>query len=265
MAQQRQGLGITTMAVDFGKRVDNTAYCVVEMFSVPLRPTCDRCDAPVSWHQRIGWWCGNADSCTRTDHRGERPLVMKARTHYDARALRRIDLNTPYTVQVQRLAKIYRNAQKYSRKMLLVVDCTGVGEGPTDSLLAEGIPLVPIYLSSGERLTPSFARPYDEIRATYGKAALAGRISRILGERRIHLPQELPHAKPGEMQIVMGQLEGFGVKIDEHSGYESFEGLGTHDDYVIAIAMAVTIERHLHATWRRAAKNLLRARKRRLS
>ena len=258
-----ESLQMATLAVDFGKRVDNSAYCLSELFSVPETDTCDRCKDPVRWHQKVGWWCGNRN-CVTQDHRGERAYTTKGKTHYLARGLERLDLGTPYTEQVERLAEVYHGAREQIRKVLMVVDCTGVGEGPTDSLLAEGIPLVPIYLTSGERLTVNFERPHGEIRATYGKAALAGRASRILGERRLLLPQQLPYAAEGEIDQVMKQLHGFGVKIDEHSGYERFEGMKTHDDYVIAITLSVTIERHLHRVWRQAAQRLLRARKRRL-
>ena len=254
-----------TIGVDFGKRVDNSAICVFELISVPITGSCERCKRPVKWHLgSMSWWCGY---CSVWNEMMQGPVerLTPGVTHYQSRVMERLDTGIPYPQQIDRIGEVFSGVKARCDRVVMLVDCTGVGEGPADSLIAEGIPLVPVYLTSGDRLQFK-PKPARDVRCTYGKAALAGRLMRLSGERRMRMPSRLPKAPEGEIEILRQQIETFGVKVDEKTGHEHFESLhsGEHDDYVIAITLAGTVERKMHVDWRRAATRLMIHRRRRV-
>ncbi|OPY54055.1 MAG: hypothetical protein A4E48_00441 [Methanosaeta sp. PtaU1.Bin060] len=164
-------------------------------------------------------------------------------THYVAPFLQRLPLETKYPQQVARFVEIITGAaQKCQWKCPppeVFMDVTGVGEGPADLLEPElrkiGIRgLNRVRFTHGDRIT---APPGRQI--SIGKSWMGSRLQILAESQRVHLP-DIPEAR-----ALAEELLDFDIEVDEDGG-EKLGAMrpGTHDDMVIALALATLKESH---------------------
>lgn len=93
---------------------------------------------------------------------------------------------------------------------IIVVDKTGVGEGPLDFLRAEGLPVQP------------------EIMSLQRKATIMGNLKLLFEQGRIRIPNE---------KELIDQLELFEYEFTESGNVKLHAPEGSHDDEVVALAL----------------------------
>ncbi len=140
--------------------------------------------------------------------------------HVHVRHLERLPLGTPYPQVIERITALVGKLPGAS----LVVDATGVGRAVLDHM-AELEP-VPVTITGG-RLTS-----YD------------GRMWRV--PKKVLLRPLVAATESGRLKVAKGLREAeafqreflaFQRRITER-GHDVFEGVGEHDDLVIAVALA---------------------------
>jgi hypothetical protein len=153
--------------------------------------------------------------------------------HYLIRHLERLPLQTPYPTVADRLAQIVAGVKANSGRVPEVrVDATGVGLPVCDVLTAAGVSVTPCFFTHGDRLIEET----QPARISVGKAYLVSRLQALLQTGRIHLPHT------AEADALAKELLDFEIKIDEDGNdrYGAFR-VGTHDDLVTALGLAVLI------------------------
>jgi hypothetical protein len=142
--------------------------------------------------------------------------------------LERYPLGTPYTSVADRVATLVRDPRLSSPE--LVVDSGGVGGAVADILTAEGVRLVPLAFTGGQR-----AR-YEGGSWRVPKAELVGALDVALTTGRLKIAQGLPL-----WPALREELLCFRRMIDLKTAHVSFEHRTAfgHGDLVIATALAV--------------------------
>ena len=163
----------------------------------------------------------------------DRPLALpKQRPTYRMNALHRWPLGTPYTAVSAAVAKMLQ-LPAYT-KAVLAVDHTGVGRPVMEMLFDElkrikfGGFVVPITITAGQTVTH-----LDGGAKRVPKRELVSVLQVLLQSKRLQIPRTLELA-----QLLVKEMANFKVKITE-SANETFNAReGTHDDLVLATALA---------------------------
>lgn len=182
--------------------------------------------------------------------------------HYLVRYLSRLPLGTPYPGVVDRLKEVTISVKEITRKelmsrrtyfdgadleglgrglnarMTMFVDATGVGQPVMDLLKGAGVKATAVYFTHGDRRTK------DEAGVKLGKAWLVSRLQALLQTERIHLP-DTPEAK-----VLAKELLDYEIRLEENANdkYGAFK-VGTHDDLVTALGLAVQGEKPKLTYW----------------
>jgi hypothetical protein len=125
-----------------------------------------------------------------------------------------------------------------SRHTRLVVDATGVGRPVVDLLRAARLDPLPVVITGGD--TESHEDGFWRV----PKRDLVSRLQVVLQAKRITFAEGMR-----DVQILVQELLNFQVKIttNAHDTYGAWRE-GTHDDYVLAVAIAVWAgERFAHS------------------
>lgn len=192
---------IPVIGVDVGQRRDPTAIAVAE---IELR--------------------ASADSMRRP----------RCEAHYLVRFLGRLPLGTPYPEVALRIAKICGQvAARSGREPVVFIDATGVGLPVLDQLraskpIAKRIDAV-LFTAGRRRIEKPAAG-----RVMLGKEYLVSRLQSLLQCERLHLPET------AEASILALELRNFEIRVDAKARQRSGAfRVGTHDDLVIALGLAV--------------------------
>jgi hypothetical protein len=143
--------------------------------------------------------------------------------HFLVRHLERLTLGTSYPAIAQRLVQIEAQIlQRTAAPPDLYVDATGVGR-PVVDLLQDDLPHSKVIHS-----------------VTLGKAYLVSRLQTLLQTGRLHLP------RTPESEILAQELLDYQIRVDEKANerYGDFK-VGSHDDLVTAMGLAVQVEPRL--------------------
>lgn len=200
-------MGIITVGIDIGPKVDPTAIAVSE---VQLRPRADE------------------DPGGYTDD------------HHIIRHLERLQLGTPYPKVADRLVEIVEGIIARSGQAPIVyADATGVGLPVVDVLRerfkGRYVKIIPVYFTHGDR------RSVEDVpeggggkQVKLGKAWLVSRLQALLQTTRLHLPAT------EEARALAKELQDYEIRITENANdtYGAFK-VGTHDDLVTALGLAV--------------------------
>ncbi len=214
-----------TIGVDIGQKVDPTAIVVCEA----TRPQPSTTVV--------------APGVMRTT----RP-AGKAETSYTARMIQRLPLNTPYPDVAAAIVDVVANLRlRTTRKPLIYVDASGVGL-PVVDLLRQALAGKPHMLTAclftyGDRYTND--RHYRTPTASVGKAYLVSRLQALLQTERIKLPET------SEARVLAKELQDYEIHIDQDANMKAgaFK-VGTHDDLVTALGLAVLDDPILEANSR---------------
>jgi hypothetical protein len=161
--------------------------------------------------------------------------------HWVVRFLERQPLGTSYPAVARRLGAIVENvwrAQPYGDlvhpdlDIEVFADATGVGAPVTDLLNEAGIAVTPVYFTHGDR------RSVVDGQVMLGKAWLVSRLKTLFQQGRIHLPPAHPEAA-----AMARELEDYEIRVTEDANdrYGAFK-VGSHDDLVTALGLAVQVE-----------------------
>jgi len=202
------------MGVDIGQKRDPTAIAVVE------------------WERRIVGEEVIRRGNVIVDRRDETEY------HYTARYLERLPLGTPYTEVSRRVGDLAKAVKEKTggRLSKLYVDATGVGKPVVDLLRECGVRTAEVYFNHGDKRTE-----VSRTQVSLGKAYLVSRLQALLQSGRIHLP------KTDEAEVLAQELMDYEIRVDQDANdrYGAFR-VGTHDDLVTALGLAVQAEpKHL--------------------
>jgi len=173
----------------------------------------------------------------------------KKESHFLVRHLERLPLGTPYPQVARRLCEICQSVnQRCGQRPEVFVDATGVGKPIVDILEASSpeAHLWSVIFTHGDRRTEN----RHERRVTLGKAHLVSRLQALLQCGRLHLPAT------AEARALAKELLDYEIRVDEnaHARYGAFR-VGTHDDLVTAIGLAVQKEPTISAYAGQALSN----------
>lgn len=158
----------------------------------------------------------------------------KTEYHNLVRHLERLPLGSPYPTVADRLAVIVEAVENREDELDRVyVDATGVG-APVVDLMRERVSarIVAVYFTHGDRRVEHSRRD-----VTLGKAFLVSRLQALLQTCRVHLPRT-PEAKELAEELMDYEIR---VDRDANDRYGAFR-VGTHDDLVTALGLAVQVE-----------------------
>ncbi len=167
--------------------------------------------------------------------------------HFLIPYLERLPLEMKYPDQVKRFAKVIEGTvQKCQWKCPppeVYADVTGVGEGVCDMLEPE-IRKMGIIRLNRVRFTHGDKVLRNGRQISIGKEWMANRLQILSESQRIHLDKNNPEA-----QALGEELLDFDIEVDEEGGakYGAMRP-GTHDDLVVALALATLRERPNTAT-----------------
>lgn len=169
--------------------------------------------------------------------------------HHIIRRLERLPLRTPYHEIAARLAAVVEGVRmramqdEVDRLALprmqrgpeqeivptVYVDATGLGKPLMDALAVEGVPLIAVYFTYGDKRIPQGDRSIS-----LGKAWLVSRLQVLLQAGRVLLP------KTTEAAALATDLQNYEITMvpdaNEHDGAFT---VGAHDDLVTALGLAV--------------------------
>lgn len=219
---------------DIGQKADPTAIVVIEVQKATRGPG--------------GWILPKGERVC--DGRDIRFAPGKSEIVYVARDLKRLPLGTPYPEVARKIAGLVLALQERKIwKPRLLVDATGVGL-PVVDLLREALrgrpcTLVPCTFTHGDKYTRN--RTIKGETASVGKAHLVSRLQALLQTGRLKLPV-LP-----ESEALARELMDYEIRVDTNANdqYGAFK-VGTHDDLVTALGLAVLDDPFAEAA-RRAA------------
>jgi hypothetical protein len=138
------------------------------------------------------------------------------------RHLERLPLGTPYPKVVERIGNLVDKLPGAA----LVVDATGVGRAVLDQMREAGLAPVAVTITGG-RFTS-----YDGTMWRVPKKALLRPLVATTEAGRLKVAKGLREA-----DALLRELQAFQRRITER-GHNTFEGIGSHDDLVIAVALA---------------------------
>ncbi len=210
---------------------------------------------------------------------------------YQLRHLERFKLRTPYHEIVARVGALMESPQLttrvertppshwdpvaiddwhrrpfHERKPVLVVDATGVGGPVCDMLTVAGIPYTGVLITGGEEEIPPTIHTTVEWVARSGpggggskrerespfwrvpKRDLVATVQVLLQGRRLRFAAGLPL-----VDVLQRELLNFQVKINPQTAHDSYGAWreGTHDDLVLAVALAAWKAEKKHGPKRR--------------
>ena len=177
-----------------------------------------------------------------------REVNARTEVHFTVRHLERLPLGTPYPAVAKRFAEVVYGAHDKIKDewhwlsvATLYVDATGVGQ-PVIDLLREHITdwrVSEVYFTYGDRRNEAFEGAIQ--RVSLGKAYLVSRLQALLQTGRLQIPKN--HR---EADALVQELLDYEIRVDENANdrYGAFR-VGTHDDLVTALGLAVQADRPL--------------------
>ncbi len=137
------------------------------------------------------------------------------------RHLKRLPLGTPYPKVVERIGDLVDHLPGAA----LVVDATGVGRAVLDQMRESGLEPVPVTITGGRFIS------FDGDHWRVPKKALLRPLVATTEAGRLKVARDLPEAEA--LQV---ELQAFQRRITAR-GHDAFQGVGEHDDLVIAVAL----------------------------
>lgn len=147
--------------------------------------------------------------------------------HHDLVHLEKLRPGLAYPAQAEALVSIAESLAT-DEQPTLWVDATGVGRAVVDLIRAASpFPVKAVTLTSA---TEAVAKGSS---VSVPKAELVSTLEVVLSTRRLHAAPDLPLADD-----LRGELGAFGYEMSP-TGRPLYEGKGSHDDLVIAVALGV--------------------------
>ncbi len=138
------------------------------------------------------------------------------------RHLERLPLRTPYPKVVERIGSLVDKLPGAA----LVVDATGVGRAVLDQMRESGLEPIPVTITAGRFIS------FDGDHWRVPKKALLRPLVATMDTGRLKVARDLPEAEALQVELL-----AFQRRITAR-GHDAFQGVGEHDDLVIAVALA---------------------------
>jgi hypothetical protein len=220
------------IGIDIGQRVDPSAIVVAEAQQRDYTLEAPELPPPAIGAQRIF-------DQRRSYTLAVEPIPTGGEQHYVIRHIERLPLGTPYPKVAERLAEIYGKLIASGHAPQCFADATGVGLPVVDLLTAAGVPVIPVFLTGGERET------FDGREIHLAKTRLVSRLQVLLQTRRVHLPDT------DDARALQQELLDFEIKVTEAANLQfgAFK-IGSHDDLAVALGLATRDSyRYRPQTW----------------
>lgn len=164
-------------------------------------------------------------------------VLEKGFSKYAVRYLQRLPLDMPYPAQVDFLVRLFNRKPLQSSRKVLAIDYTGVGRPVVDLAQQRGLNPLGIAISGGNE--PHWNESLD--RVTVPKRDLVGTLQIFAQSDRLKVASNLRFGP-----VLAQELANFRVKIDTRTAHESYGAWreGTHDDLVLATAIALWAAEH---------------------
>lgn len=165
-------------------------------------------------------------------------VLEKQGEEYHVRHLERPRLGTPYPAIVERVRSLLSSGP-LKGNTALVVDKTGVGAPVVDMFRKAGLRPVAVTITGGNVVTK------EEDGYHVPKRDLVSTLQVLFQAGRLKVAAKLPQAR-----LFVEELLNFQVKIDLRTAHDSYGAWreGTHDDLVLAVALACWYAEHPRPT-----------------
>lgn len=207
-------MGLITIGVDIGQRVDPTALAVTEFINNTFE---------TRLLERLAIGTPYPDVAKRISE------VCKSLLKRKSEELLKVRLLPSYESELVK--------SDAAAEIWLVIDATGVGlpvvEIVREEIKDTGIKLTAAFFTHGDRTTIHRGRP----EATVGKAYLVSRLQALSQTNRILLP------RTPEALAMKEELRVYEIHVDANANdtYGAFK-VGLHDDLVTALGLSVIID-----------------------
>ncbi|MBY0508666.1 MAG: hypothetical protein K2P94_00810 [Rhodospirillaceae bacterium] len=157
-----------------------------------------------------------------------------SRTAYILRHLERLKLGTPYPAQVAYVGSLLaRPPLSNTEGTELIIDKTGVGRAVFDMFAAAGFKPKGCTITGGENETWSMG----DYRVA--KLQLVSRLQAMLHSGELEIAGDLP-----DLPALKAELQNFRVNFTQVGNMTFAARMGTHDDLVLAVAIALWYAEH---------------------
>jgi hypothetical protein len=173
------------------------------------------------------------DPATRLPERRSRTAGGGFLYRFDAQAIKRYQLGTPYTTIVSHVVEQLRRPE-LGPKPRLVIDGSGVGVAVVEMFRTalKRFPEIEVH-----SITITSGRGWSQVGRgmwNVAKVELTGAIREALESRRLKVPPQLGHS-----DLLKRELLDFKVRITAAANETFAAREGTHDDLVLAVALPV--------------------------
>lgn len=215
------------IGLDLGEKQDYSAIAVLEepLWIEEARWTFGDVSLEHGWRSPADLEPWMADQILQANGRRGRP----ADPPLWVRHLERLPLDTRYFEVVARVKELMNTPPLRGKRIALLVDRTGVGQGAVDELLRERLRPIAVFAHGGDKTTQDndgFRTPKKDLIHTAQMLLESGRLK----------------VAPGlaEAPTLKKELANYKIKQDPKTAHESFAAWrqGDHDDLVFAVAMA---------------------------
>ncbi len=189
----------TFMGLDIGRAQDYSALCILTR----------------------KWFTPHADNID----------TKRLISRYYIMYLRRFNLNTPYEIIEQEVARLWKMPELMGSRNWALGDMTGVGAPIMEAIRKRHVPMIGIVITGGETVSQPEPNEYH-----VPKLALVTQLVRLAQTGRLKVMKGVKY-----QQELKEELGAFGYKIDKDTSNVSYESIknAVHDDLAICVALAV--------------------------
>jgi hypothetical protein len=154
----------------------------------------------------------------------------KFMARYYVMYMRRFELNTPYEIVEQEVARLWKMPELLGSRNYCLGDMTGVGAPVLEGIRKKHVPIIGIVITGGATVSQpepnEYHVPKEALVTQLVKLAQTGRLKVMKGVNYQHEFRE--------------ELGAFGYKINRASSTLSYESIenSVHDDLVVSVALA---------------------------
>lgn len=217
------------LGLDLGQANDFTALVVLEKVYAELTEN-DRNRLDEEFRKAV------ATSNTEQDY--SRWIRSHTPTLHQLRHIQRFDLATTYPQIVSSLVEMV-SKHPLSKKYTIIADGTGVGRPVIDLLRKARLRVQPIIITGGHQVN------YDD--SGYWKVPkreLVSNLQVLLGNKRLQVAKTM-----ADVDLLLSELLKFQMTINENAN-DTYEGRqGSHDDLVLAVALAAWWSEYKGGIW----------------
>lgn len=151
-------------------------------------------------------------------------------SRYYVMYMRRFELNTPYEIVEQEVARLWKMPELLGSRNWAIGDMTGVGAPVMEAIRKLHVPMIGVVITGGERISQPEPNEYH-----VPKEALVTQLVKLAQTGRLKVMRGVKY-----QQEFREELGAFGYKINKASSTVSYESIenAVHDDLVISVALS---------------------------